>query len=310
MSELMKEQGFGVEVEFTGITRKHAADIIAQTFGTVAGSPESNCYHTRKISDQMGRKWQLMRDSSIRPETKAVEYASDEFKCEMVTPILNYEDIELLQTVIRNLRAAGAMANSSCGIHVHVDASKQTPASIRRMVNFFVGRQSLIYEALQIGARADRWCHPMSKVLLSSLHLDDESTMYDVERIWYSSANDNYMGGIDHSHYNSTRYHGLNLHSLFTGKGLEFRLFNGTMHAGKIKAYIQFCLAVSAWAITAKDNMKYRGINNYTASQKVTLMKNVLTNRLGLTGREFKTCRLWMTEGLRIEAEAAGQIAA
>ena len=56
--------------------------------------------------------------------------------------------------------------------------------------------------------------------------------------------------------------------------------------------------------------MKYRGINNYTASQKVTLMKNVLTNRLGLTGREFKTCRLWMTEGLRIEAEAAGQIAA
>lgn len=305
MSELMKEQGFGVEVEFTGITRRAAANVIAGRLNSRASAPECGCYHTQKIIDEAGRTWRIMRDSSIRATTTSGGYADDEYRCEMVTPVLNYDDIELLQNVIRDLYKAGARSNDSCGIHVHVDASLQTPASIRRMVKFFVGRQDLIYEALQVGERANRWCHPMSKIFLSALESESDLTDTDLERIWYSSANDDYTGGIDHYHYNSTRYHGLNLHSLFTGKGIEFRLFNGTLHAGKIKAYIQFCLAVMAWAVDAKDSMKYRNTNGYTAQMKVTLMKNVLTSRLGLTGPEFKTCRLWMLDGLKKEAEAA-----
>ena len=42
---------------------------------------------------------------------------------------------------------------------------------------------------------------------------------------------------------------------------MEFRLFNGTTHAGRIKAYVQFCLAMSAWAIncdSAADELNGR----------------------------------------------------
>ena len=123
------------------------------------------------------------------------------------------------------------------------------------------------------------------------------------EEIWYSRANDGYCGGIDHQHYNSTRYHGVNLHSFFTKGTVEFRLFNSTLHAGKIKAYIQFCLAVSAWAITSQEKIVFRSMEGYSPEQKVTIMRNILTHRLGLYGDEFKTCRLHLMTPLK---KAAG----
>ena len=43
---MLKEQRFGVEVEMTGISRKKAADVLAEVFGTIAGEPDSTCYHT------------------------------------------------------------------------------------------------------------------------------------------------------------------------------------------------------------------------------------------------------------------------
>ena len=95
---------------------------------------------------------------------------------------------------------------------------------------------------------------------------DKNLTKEKAEEVWYSRANDGYCGGIDHQHYNSTRYHGVNLHAFFTKGTVEFRLFNSTLHAGKIKAYIQFCLAVSAWAITSNDKLVFRSMDNYTAA--------------------------------------------
>ena len=105
----------------------------------------------------------------------------------------------------------------------------------------------------------------------------------DAERIWYSVVNDGYDGGVDSSHYNSTRYHGINLHAFFTKGTVEFRLFNGTTHAGRIKAYVQFCLAMSAWAINCDhDNLHFKSISGYTQQQKHDLMMRVLTKRLGM----------------------------
>ncbi|MBQ9377115.1 MAG: amidoligase family protein, partial [Schwartzia sp.] len=218
---------------------------------------------------------------------------SDEYKCEIVTPILQYDDIEDLQNIIRALVKKGAIANESCGIHVHVDGAAHDYKSLTRLVNFAIGRQDLFYEALEIGNRANTWCQKMSKKLLSAMKTTD--SRMSMERVWYSPANDGYCGGIDHQHYNSTRYHGINLHAFFTKGTVEFRLFNGTTHAGKIKAYIQFCLAMSAWAVNADDKMYYKSIKGYTQEQKQNLMRRVLKNRLGLKGDEFKTARLHLT---------------
>jgi hypothetical protein len=301
---MLKNQLFGVEVEMTGITREKAARLVAEVLGTTPSHPESNCYHTRTIADQAARKWKIMRDSSITPirNDDTIE-PLDEYRVEFVTPPLNYSDIELLQNIIRKLRENGAKAHSSCGIHIHVDGANHTAVSLRRLVNFMTARQDLIYEALQIGDRESNWCHKLNKTLLDAMKKDKNLTKEKAEEIWYSRANDGYCGGIDHQHYNSTRYHGVNLHSFFTKGTVEFRLFNSTLHAGKIKAYIQFCLAVSAWAITSQEKIVFRSMEGYSPEQKVTIMRNILTHRLGLYGDEFKTCRLHLMTPLK---KAAG----
>lgn len=301
---MLKNQLFGVEVEMTGITREKAARLVAGVLGTTPSHPESNCYHTRTIADQAARKWKIMRDSSITPirNDDTIE-PLDEYRVEFVTPPLNYSDIELLQNIIRKLRENGAKAHSSCGIHIHVDGANHTAVSLRRLVNFMTARQDLIYEALQIGDRESNWCHKLNKTLLDAMKKDKNLTKEKAEEIWYSRANGGYCGGIDHQHYNSTRYHGVNLHSFFTKGTVEFRLFNSTLHAGKIKAYIQFCLAVSAWAITSQEKIVFRSMEGYSPEQKVTIMRNILTHRLGLYGDEFKTCRLHLMTPLK---KAAG----
>lgn len=301
---MLKNQLFGVEVEMTGITREKAARLVAGVLGTTPSHPESNCYHTRTIADQAARKWKIMRDSSITPiRNDDTSEPLDEYRVEFVTPPLNYSDIELLQNIIRKLRENGAKAHSSCGIHIHVDDANHTAVSLRRLVNFMTARQDLIYEALQIGDRESSWCHKLNKTLLDAMKKDKYLTKEKAEEIWYSRANDGYCGGIDHQHYNSTRYHGVNLHSFFTKGTVEFRLFNSTLHAGKTKAYIQFCLAVSAWAITSQEKIVFRSMDGYTPEQKVTIMRNILTHRLGLYGDEFKTCRLHLMTPLK---KAAG----
>lgn len=301
---MLKNQLFGVEVEMTGITREKAARLVAEVLGTTPSHPESNCYHTRTIADQAARKWKIMRDSSIEAiRSDGTSEPIDEYRVEFVTPPLNYSDIELLQNIIRKLRENGAKAHSSCGIHIHVDGANHTAVSLRRLVNFMTARQDLIYEALQIGDRESNWCHKLNKTLLDAMKKDKNLTKEKAEEIWYSRANDGYCGGIDHQHYNATRYHGVNLHSFFTKGTVEFRLFNSTLHAGKIKAYIQFCLAVSAWAITSQEKIVFRSMDGYTPEQKVTIMRNILTHRLGLYGDEFKTCRLHLMTPLK---KAAG----
>lgn len=300
---MLKNQLFGVEIEMTGITRKTAANVVAEVLGSTPSNESRNCYHTISIPDEHNRIWKIMRDSSITAKIRVRDSEClDDYRVEFVTPPLNYKDIELLQKIIRSLYNKGARTNNSCGIHIHIDGSNHTPLSLRRLVNFMISRQDLIYEALEISNRESDWCHKLNYRLLEEMKKDKELNSANIERIWYSPSNDNYYGGIDHEHYNATRYHGVNLHSYFSKGTVEFRLFNSTLHAGKVKAYIQFCLALSAWAIASNDKITFRSIRGYTPAQKVTIMRNILTNRLGLVGDEFKTCRLHLMTPLKKSA--------
>ena len=106
----LKDQTFGVEIEFTGITREKAAQVVAEYFDTCSSDPDYSCYYTRKISDDTGREWKIMRDSSIDPvrKNRSETYNIDEYRCELVTPILKSDkDMDDLQQIVRDLRKAG-----------------------------------------------------------------------------------------------------------------------------------------------------------------------------------------------------------
>ena len=287
---LLKEQNYGVEIELVSITREKGSGIIANYFGTRSWyAAREYGYDAWAAMDRKGRVWKCVRDGSLNDRDGG---------CEVVTPILQYDDMEDLQAIVRLLRENGARTDGSCGIHVHVDASKHTIDSLQRLMNFAIGRQDLFYEALAVTERRTaQYCRKMDKGLFKAIQQDSVRTKASLERLWYSRLNSGYSGSIDHGHYNSTRYHGINLHAFFTKGTVEFRLFNGTTHAGKIKAYVQFCLAMSAWAINCPEGKLYfKSCKNYSNEKKAKLMKAVMVNRLGMKGAEFKTARLHLTK--------------
>ena len=280
----MRTQRFGIEIEMTGITRKKAAETIAAYFGTESFYI-GTYYKTYGAKDRQGRTWKATFDSSIIAQKKSggrTVRAADEYKCEIVSPILTYGDMADLQEVVRRLRHSGAFVNSQCGIHIHVDASRYTPQTLRNLVNIIASKEDILYKALRIDPARMRWCKKTNGELLEAINRRKPQTMEALKDIWYAGS----TRGRD-EHYNDTRYHGLNLHSTFTKGTVEFRLFNSTTHAGEIKAYIQFCLAVSHQALTQK---KASARKTVTDNEKYAFRCWML--RLGLSGDEFKTCRL------------------
>lgn len=296
----MRTQKFGIEIEMTGITREKAAEVIAEYFGTESFYI-GTYYETYGAKDRQGRTWKATYDSSIiaqKKERGRTVGANDTYKCEIVSPILTYEDLPDLQEVVRQLRHSGAFVNNQCGIHIHVDASRYTPQTLRNLVNIIASKEDILYKALQIDPARLRWCKKTNERLLETINRKKPETMEALKDIWYAGSNRGRM-----EHYNETRYHGLNLHSTFTKGTVEFRLFNSTTHAGEIKAYIQFCLAVSHQALTQK---KASAKKTVTDNEKYAFRCWML--RLGLSGDEFKTCRLHFLKHL--EGNAAWRNAA
>ena len=101
----MRSQRFGIEIEMTGITRAAAAKVIAGYFDTTA-THVGGFYDSYAVRDDQERQWKVMSDASIRAQTRRGNTNNSAYKVELVSPICRYEDIELLQEIIRKLRAA------------------------------------------------------------------------------------------------------------------------------------------------------------------------------------------------------------
>ena len=142
--ENMKSQTYGVEVEMNNITRISAAKTAATFFGTgrYEDTHRSNGYESWSAWDAQGREWKFQKDVSIA--------GPDSEKCELVTPVLTYEDMELLQGLIRELRHAKAKSSPSrgCGVHIHIGSDGHTPQTIRNLVNLMASHEDQLTKAI------------------------------------------------------------------------------------------------------------------------------------------------------------------
>lgn len=282
----MRDQRFGIEIEMTGITRAAAAKVIAGYFHTTA-SHVGGTYDTYTVRSEDGRQWKLVSDASIHCETRRGSTNNKEYSVELVSPICRYEDIPTVQEIVRQLRHAGAKVNDSCGIHVHVDASTHDVKTLRNIVNIMASKEDLLYKALDVQVDRQYYCKKADTRFLDEMNHKRPRTMDELEAIWYNGRGSRYQ------HYDQTRYHALNLHSVFSKGTIEFRLFNSTLHAGRVKTYIQLCLAISNQALVQKGASRAR---TQSPNEKYTFRTWLL--RLGMIGDEFKTARSFLLEKL------------
>ena len=89
-----------------------------------------------------------------------------------------------------------------------------------------------------------------------------------------------------HEHYNWTRYHALNLHSVFYRGTVEYRMFNSTLHAGRVKAYVHLALGISSQALEQRGSqMRKTETDNPAFTFRTWLL------RMGMIGEEYKNTR-------------------
>ena len=253
----LKDQYFGCEIEMTGLTRQQAAEAVASLFGTNAvHSRSSRTYDPWEVTDNEGKTWRFVYDSSIhgshRTGRQQVPIGDGDYKVEMNSPKLEYSEMGKLQEVVRTLRHAGAVVNGSCGMHVHVDASKHTPQSLKNALSIMYSKEDILFKALNVNeSRVERWCQKVREPMLEKIRkLPSNTTMDRLRREWYEGS-------------------------------------ESTLHAGKVRANITLALAISAQAI----NQSRTVMRKTEISENPAFTFRTFLLRLGLIGPEYKNVR-------------------
>ena len=156
--------------------------------------------------------------------------------------------------------------------------------SLKNLLSIMYSKEDILFKALKVNPnRVRNYCQKVREPMLREarkLSADETKNLTALESIWYE-------GNVPaHEHYNWTRYYALNLHSVFYRGTVEWRCFNSPLHAGKVAAYVNLCLAMSAQAITQRS-----AVMRKTRSDNELYTFRVWLVRLGLNGDEFKNTR-------------------
>ncbi len=272
---------FGCELETVGRTREQVARAILSVVG---GAVHGSGGFEVAVIDARGRRWACVHDGSL---SDRVAHA------EVVTPILSEEDIPELQQVVRAVRGCGARVDASTGIHIHIDGAPFDGRAVKNLIKIWNKQEDLIFHAFKVSSeRRARYCRENDPGFIARLERARPTSKEALNAVWYGGRST----GRQRHRYDSSRYHAVNLHSLFYRGTIEFRLFEGTLHAGEVKAYVQFVLALARKALSARAaSSRKRAFD--PASAKYDF--RVFLLHLGFIGDEYKNTREHLTKHLQ-----------
>lgn len=132
----MEELRFGIEIE-----------VIAERLSVAKSICEVVRADVETINDETYRigAWKVERDESIP--------APESLQAEVVSPILQMADVELVKQIAEQLKGCGASVVESCGIHVHVGIPRQDYRCVRilpRMMEFI---EPFFYTQFQVATK-------------------------------------------------------------------------------------------------------------------------------------------------------------
>jgi hypothetical protein len=209
---MMTNRTFGVEIECIGITAEVALSAIRAT-----GLPceiEGYNHNTRS-------HWKITTDSSVRDNRGNPGI-------EIVSPILSgTAGMTALKTVADALNAAGATANKTCGIHVHVGASDLSIDEIKMIVKRYSSFETVIDSYMPVSRRASN-----NQYLKS---MSDWSA-------YYGAALAECQTVAAMSARSWDRYYKINLAAFVRQGTIEFRQHSGSVSSEKIGNWVLFVL--------------------------------------------------------------------
>lgn len=159
----------------------------------------------------------------------SVRGMADPIEC--VSPVLaGVNGKNTLKNAVKTLNAAGANVNQTCGLHVHIGASKLTAKQYCNVFVNYAYLEAVIDTFMARSRRADNAYY--AQTLQDHLYyLEQAVTIENVQRA---------LGNC--------RYHKVNAESYRRHKTIEFRQHAGTTNYEKIINWVSFCGKLVIWS--------------------------------------------------------------
>lgn len=166
--------------------------------------------------------FKFVTDTSVRGMTDPIE---------CVSPVLTgVNGKNALKNAVKTLNTAGASVNQTCGLHVHIGASKLTAKQYCNVFVNYAYLEAVIDTFMARSRRADNagYAHTLQDHIF---YLERAVTVENVQR---ALCND--------------RYHKVNAESYCRHKTIEFRQHAGTTNYEKIINWVSFCGKLVIWS--------------------------------------------------------------
>lgn len=195
---------FGIEIEAHGVNQTRLLDSLSSAGIECRGEGYN---HTTRPH------WKLVPDSSIRGRNPF----------ELVSPILEGEDgLKQVKRVCKALQKVNAKVNSSCGMHVHINARDFTLRTWKNILINYARLESIIDNFMPQSRRNNYYCRGFSQIA------DFESKIERAERVEDITA------------VLETRYRKINAEAYVRHGSIEFRQHGGTTEFEKIHYWVRF----------------------------------------------------------------------
>lgn len=178
--------------------------------------------------DELGA-WSKQRDSSL-----------GDWGMEFASPILQGDDGFMnIAGFTQKLINWNYHVDKRCGLHVHIDGRDLDYQHIKKLLKIAVMFEPVIYAMLPESRFTGSFSVPLNRFPKSrfKFKVKDEQ---DLKRLWYGRRNARVN---TKSKFDNSRYFGVNIHSWFFRRSIEFRYHSGTLNPMKITSFITICQA-------------------------------------------------------------------
>ena len=323
--KLIQSWFFGVEIEFSGITRKNSALIVCEVLQKAFPDDEvyvekeyekaNDIYKIYRESNSVKTLYfSVVHDGSVAPykisdDGYSLCSGKNVFKCELTTKKMTLEEIDLLVAVVDALKAGNKELNQmmlvgdTTSIHVHINGAELSLQAIKNFCNNIYSKQMLLYHATGQSPDSVRYQYMQMLPEIFVSKLKKVKTMIELRDCFYKSMiGQKANPALEvNKKYTKARYRLLSLCPMWDYRGyksIEVRLFKATTDSSVIVSYILFVLKLVAYC-SLIGRSTYRDLDAIDAekySEKYRM--HCFLNKIGCSGVKYKDVRRTFLENL------------
>lgn len=203
---------------------------------------------------------------------------------------------EMITNMSKNFVRYDFKVNKTCGFHLHIDANdidSMSPDSqfhtLKCIWLFYIAFEDVIQSFLPKSRKnGNNYCKGLRNDY-NFKEIADSENMSKLEKIWYRARTNESLNQAKGDSKHSSRYRGINLHTLLSARHLEIRYHSGTINSRKILEWVHLHTSIIDILITQGTSIDWlaRMSANGDIVEKTREFFNFLGKRLSKENLDY-----------------------